>query len=213
VTIKLVIYGAGGFAAEILWTIERINLQKPTFEILGICDDAEQPFATLYGYPFFGRLEDARKQISADSVFFHVAIGSNRGRQAVTERCQQVGWQLASVIDPSVLIAPSASVGAGVYLGAGTIVCPNVDICMSTIVNLHCSVGHDSRLGRFSQLCPGARVSGNGMVGEGAFLGTNALIGPGVQVGDWALLGAGSVGLKNIPAGEKFGGVPAKKIN
>lgn len=49
-------------------------------------------------------------------------------------------------------------------------------------------------------------------IGEGCFIGINTLIVNSVDIGDKSVLGAGSVVTKNVPAGEIWGGVPAKFI-
>jgi acetyltransferase-like isoleucine patch superfamily enzyme len=47
---------------------------------------------------------------------------------------------------------------------------------------------------------------------EGCDIGVNATILPGVSIGKGAIIAAGAVVTKNVPAGEVWGGVPAKKI-
>lgn len=37
----IVIFGAGGFGQEVLWTIEDINKNKKTWNVLGFLDDNE----------------------------------------------------------------------------------------------------------------------------------------------------------------------------
>ena len=47
---------------------------------------------------------------------------------------------------------------------------------------------------------------------EGCDIGVNATILPGVSIGKGAIIAAGAVVTKNVPAGEVWGGVPAKTI-
>ncbi len=49
-------------------------------------------------------------------------------------------------------------------------------------------------------------------IGKGAWLGVNVVVLKGVCIGDGAVVGAGSVVTKSIPAGEVWGGVPAKPL-
>lgn len=51
------------------------------------------------------------------------------------------------------------------------------------------------------------------IVEEGAALGAGVTVLCGVRIGRAALVGAGSVVTKDIPAGERWAGVPACKIN
>lgn len=49
-------------------------------------------------------------------------------------------------------------------------------------------------------------------MGTNVWLGCHVVVLPGVTIGDGAIVGAGAVVTRNIPAGEVWGGVPAKKI-
>ena len=50
------------------------------------------------------------------------------------------------------------------------------------------------------------------VIGNHVFIGTNAIICKGVTIGDNAIIAAGSVVVKSIPAGETWGGNPAKPL-
>ena len=50
------------------------------------------------------------------------------------------------------------------------------------------------------------------IVGNNVMIGADSIIMPGVTIGDDVVIAAGSVVTKDIPSGEVWGGVPAKKI-
>ena len=50
-------------------------------------------------------------------------------------------------------------------------------------------------------------------IGDNVFIGTNCLICKGVTIGENAIVAAGSVVVKSIPAGEVWGGNPAKRLH
>ena len=49
-------------------------------------------------------------------------------------------------------------------------------------------------------------------VGDNCFIGANSTIMPGVTIGDGSIIAVGAVVTKDVPAGEIWGGVPAKYI-
>lgn len=49
-------------------------------------------------------------------------------------------------------------------------------------------------------------------IGNNVHIGINTIIMPGVKIGDDVIIGCGAVVTKNVPDGEIWGGVPAKKI-
>ena len=59
-------------------------------------------------------------------------------------------------------------------------------------VNARAGVGHESRLGDFSQVSPGATLSGHTTLGSHAFVATNASTVPGVTIGARAKVAAGT---------------------
>lgn len=50
-------------------------------------------------------------------------------------------------------------------------------------------------------------------IGTGSGIGTNSTIFPGVTIGEGAVIGAHSLVKCDIPAGETWAGIPARKIN
>ena len=55
-------------------------------------------------------------------------------------------------------------------------------------------------------------VGGDVFIGSNVWLGCHVTILPGVSIGDHAIVGAGAVVTKNIPPGETWAGIPARKI-
>lgn len=53
---------------------------------------------------------------------------------------------------------------------------------------------------------------GNVEIGKYCWIGANVLINPGITIGENSVIGANSVVSKDIPAGEIWGGVPARII-
>ena len=58
----------------------------------------------------------------------------------------------------------------------------------------------------------GVTKFGTIVIGNRCFIGWGATLLPGAQMGDYSVLAAGSVLTKRVPAGEVWGGVPARRL-
>ena len=71
-------------------------------------------------------------------------------------------------------------------------------------------IGHNARIGRFSQITAGAVICGRAVLGERCWVAPNACIDNAVVIGKNSLIGMGSVVLKDVPEAVVVAGVPAK---
>lgn len=192
---RVVILGAGGFGGEAAWILSRM---PGDCICAGFCDDAPD-FAcgSRLGLPLLGPIEG----VGESALFFHVAVGNNALRRALTARAFARGWEPFSLIDPTALIAPTARIGAGCFIGPGALVSAGAALGDGVIVNHQATAGHDCRIGDFSQLCPGARVSGGCVLEDEVLMGSNAVAVPGVCIGSGAVVAAGAAALKAVAPG------------
>ena len=210
---KLVIAGAGGAGIEALWVARRMNANasSPIWEIVGFLDDNPEVTGVIVDdVPIIGTVAQFMKQPFGVECSFHVAIGSNRHRQRIAEIIEQVGVRPATLIDPTAIISPSALIGEGSYIAPSVFIGPHAKLGRHVLVNVGGSVGHDSEVHDFAQLCPGARVSGKAALGIGSFIGSNGVVAPGVRFGEWTTLGAASFAPRDLPSSVTAVGVPAK---
>ena len=141
-----------------------------------------------------------------------IAIGSNSDRMQVAD---QIALLYGAELKPCVYIATNVHIGGGCIIETGSILCPGVVVSADCTIGKHCilnimsSVTHGDVIGDFVNIAPGAMVLGNCTVGEGVYIGANATLREGVKIGAWATIGAGAVVTKDVPASEKWVGVPA----
>ena len=117
----LVIYGAGGFAREVLQVTEDINSHTPVWNVRGFVDDNRDIVGrTVHGYPVLGGIEWISKNPRTHVV---LGIGSSSARfqllYRVRRHCQN---SFATLIHPDVQIGDSVSIGEGSIVCAGTII-------------------------------------------------------------------------------------------
>lgn len=209
---KLVIVGAGDFGREVSWVAERINAQTPVWELLGFVDDgAAVQGRTVDGYPVLGPV--SWLEAVTDELYVVCSIGTGRVRKQVMERV------LANPhLRPAVLIEPAAIVGRNAQVGPGCVVCAGTVLAISsrleahTIVNLNCTVGHDTVLEPYCTVHPGSNLSGRVHVGACTDIGTGTKIIQGLAVCPGCTLGAGTVVVRDITEPGTYAGVPARRI-
>lgn len=206
----LYIIGSGGFGREVAWCVERINDVTPTWNLKGFIDDNETKWGAKEDeYLVLGDCEYLKQQENAYAV---CAVGNAKVRRQIIEKLSNSGVRFATIVDPSVILSKSVSIGEGTIVCAGTIITVDISIGKHVIINLDCTLGHDDVIEDFVTIYPSVNVSGNVSVGECCELGTGMQIIQGKSIGDYSIVGAGAVVVKNIPSKCTAVGSPAKPI-
>jgi sugar O-acyltransferase (sialic acid O-acetyltransferase NeuD family) len=211
---RIVIIGAGGFAREVAWLIGEINRASPIYECLGfVVSDLSQ----LSGH-------DSRDQVLGDFNW----LEANRGVDAVAfgignpaakltlsvelgSRFPKLEWP--ALVHPTVQFERSScKLDRGVVLCAGTIGTVNLVFGPFCMVNLSCTIGHESRIGEACVLNPTVNISGGVTLERGVLVGTGAQVLQYVTVGAGATVGGGAVVTKDVEPGTTVVGMPAKPL-
>lgn len=216
---KLCIVGSGGFGREVLWLARRINETEiakgnlPPWEIAGFIDDN----MTLFGkredeYPVLGDCEYLGSL--NEEVYVVIAIGAARIKKAVAEKLSNYPHvHFADLIDPSVTMSDRIQMGKGCIICAGTVMTVDITIGNHVIINLDCTLGHDSVIEDYVTVYPSVNISGNTVIGEASELGTGAQIIQGKRIGRQSVIGAGAVVISDIPEKCTAVGSPARPIS
>lgn len=203
-TRPIVVVGAGGHGRE-LADIVRAASASTKVGLLGIVDDGEPDRFLLAasGIRFLG----ASDSVLDRDVDVYIGVGDPATRERLDEQLhERVG---APMFHPSAVVGSRCELDDGVVLAQGAIVTTNVVLGRHTHLNVAASVSHDCRVGPFTTICPGVRLTGAVTVGSRVFVGTGAVILPGVTVGDDVIIGAGAVVRHDVPSGLTVSGVPA----
>lgn len=197
--LKYTIIGASGHG-KVIADIIRSNGQ----ELAGFLDDNTE-LKDFEGKPV---LSPIAKHLPREGVFL-VGIGNNQIRQRIVQK-HSLEWKAA--IHPQSILASMNALKEGTAVMAGAIVNPGCQVGRHVILNTGCSVDHDCQIGDFAHISPHATLCGNVTVGEGSHIGAGATIIPGITVGPWATVGAGAVVIRDVPAGARVVGNPARDI-
>ena len=213
---NVVVMSAGGFGTEAVWVLEemnKMNQKGKSWNIIGYADDqGAKKNMIFYDYKALGTPEEVAADYIGQEMWYFCAIGNNEIRRRVSNRLNHLGWQAATLIHPSVIMAKNIHIGQGSYIGAGSILCPNAVIEEHVLINTRVAVGHDVVFENFSQACPGSQINGSCKIGEGAIIGSNASIFPGKSVGSWSTVGGNSQVIRSVKSGTTVNGVPAMVI-
>lgn len=208
----IAIYGAGGFGSEVLMLINQINLQEPTWQVIGFLDDGVAVGTIVDDLPVLGGLDFLNKYDKELAVT--LAIGSPYFKKKIATECTNNKISFPTLVYPGFQLHDfqKSSVGRGCIICQDTIITTNVDIGDFVIINLACTVGHDTVIGNYASFMPGVNISGEVVIEEGAYFGTAACIINQKRVGANSTIGAGSVVVKDIPPNCTAVGSPAKPI-
>ncbi|MDD2947521.1 MAG: acetyltransferase [Rugosibacter sp.] len=210
-TAPIVIFGAGGFAREVLQVILDINKVRTTWEPVGFMVDADVVAPPIvHDLPV---IRDETWLASHPEVQIIIAVGSSVGRHHIAARLTQAcSNTFASLIHPKAWVGQGVNIGAGTVICAGALITTDIAIGNHVHINIGCTVGHDAVLHDFVTMNPSVNISGNVTVGTGSEIGTGSILIPHAHVGDWSIVGAGSVVLKPLESNVTAIGSPARAI-
>ena len=208
---NIVIVGAGGFGREVKMLIDQINNVIPKYHFLGFYDDGFEKGHIINGYPILGSINDINNINNRCSVV--IAIGDPLIKQASYKKIENNNINFPNVIHPNVLFSDDfVEIGIGNIICAGCIITCNIIIRDFVLLNLMCTVGHDTIISSFASFMPSVNISGEVMIREKVYVGTGAKIINNLEIGENTIVGAGAVVSKSLPENCTAVGIPAKPI-
>ncbi|REC49603.1 acetyltransferase [Chryseobacterium pennipullorum] len=207
---KIAIVGAGGFGREVKMLIENINLGEAEFEIIGFYDDKEYE-GDINGVPYLGKIEKINEVDYPLNVAISIADPETKKR--IAKNITNENIEFPNLIHPSAIIGnDNVNIGKGNIICAGVIITVDIEIEDFVILNLSCTVGHDTKVKSYCSFMPSVNISGEVLISEGVYVGTGAKIINLLEIGEYTIVGAGAVVAKNLPAKCTAVGIPAKPI-
>ena len=203
----MVIAGAGGHGLEVLEILLANEFLKN--DILFFDQDPKKSDQFIQGIRVVSDLKEVRQHFSI-SNFFCLGVGTPAYRESLFNLLDQAGGIFKPLLSKSSFLSHSAigQFDAMPFSFIG----PDTKIGRCALLNTRANVHHESQIGDFSEIGPGAILLGNSQTGKRCQIGAGAVLLPGVKIGDDAIVGAGAVVTKDFDSGSKIVGVPARMV-
>lgn len=200
------IYGASGLGCEFYdIAIRRNKISLLWEDIFFIDDDIEKKYVN--GIKCY-RLEDL---INSEQKFeCIIGIGEPIIRKKIMAKLNNFGVNLATLIDPTAIISPTAKINQGCIICENTTIHCNVEIGSNCLIQPFCCIGHDIKIGNHTVLSPFCAPGGQSNFGDCVYVGMHSSIKELVTVGDGAIISMGAAVFRDVPADSTVVGNPAR---
>ena len=206
---SVVVIGAGGHASVVLDALIALGV-----DVHGLLDaDAARVGEQVLGHPILGG-DDLLPLLPGAGVTHYVvgigSVGNTVPREMASRAAEAAGLQPFTVVHPTAILSPFATLGPGTVVLPGAVVNPNVTTGPHTIINSNATIEHEAALGPFVHIAPGATVLGRVIIQERTHIGAGAVIRQGASIGKDVMVGAGAVVASDLPDEVRAVGVPAR---
>ena len=211
--IKLVVIGAGYGFREVVSLVSAINSKNSELEIIGIVDD-DPALANkkIDDIKVLGKISYWKKLPS--DILYVFAIGSFNSRMSrknILENNEIPINRFHSLIHPNTeLMVPIASLGSGLIIHSGVKINPLSAIGDFCLFSPNCLVGVENTVGSYCLFSACVATGTNIEIGSCSFFGTGSILAPELSIGPGSQIGVGSVVFRDVTAGHKLLGNPAK---
>ncbi len=201
----LLLVGASGLAREVI--------AAGLAGVTGILDDDPAlQGAVIGGVPVVGAIAEAARR---DEKLL-VCIGPSLARRGVVSRLAAAGVddaRYAGFTAGSARVSSTCAVGVGAILLDGVVVTADATVGRHVVVMPNCTITHDDIVEDTATLAAGVSLGGGVRIGAAAYIGMNAAVRQGVTIGAGATIGMSAAVLVDVPQGETWAGVPARRLD
>ncbi len=207
---KIAIFGSSGHGSD----IADIAIDNGYSDIVFLTKEAD--LDSYCGFPVIMDTAETVTELDLTGYHFAIGIGDSKIRRLIFDRHPNLHYP--TLIHTTSTLgncrAANLSASKGTILAAGSRITNNVTVGDFCFLGVNSILGHDCIIEDYVSLMPGAAVSGNVKIGNGAYIGSNASIRQGtpakkVFIGENTIIGMGAVILTDVPENHIALGVPA----
>lgn len=200
---KVVIFGVGDFARVAHFYLTHDS----TFEVAAFAVHEKYIEAReLFGVPIVPWEATSDTHPPGDYEML-IGVGYskvNKNRQAIFEEAVAAGYEMVTYVCSKATTWPGLRIGRGSFVFENNVIQPFVSIGSNTVLWSGNHIGHDSTIGDHVFITSHVVISGNCTVGDNTFIGVNATVRDGITIGSECVVGAGTVILRDAPAGSVY---------
>lgn len=192
------IYGAGGLGREIYGFASWFQKEYRRWDEIVFVDDADpSQFEEDINVITFGK---ARKLYQPEEIEIVIGQGEPQLRKLLSERTEEAGYSLATLIHPNAAISKKTIIEPGAIINSDKVtISPGVVIKRNVLIQPFVAIGHDSVIGDNSVVSVFSAIAGNCHVGQNVYVAMHVAIRENVKVGNDCILGMGAIIARSIP--------------
>ncbi len=210
----IILIGSGGCMRELLWQIQELNKEIPTWNVLGYVDKQPDTGDVTVGEqicPYLG--DDDFLLAKTEDTNVMMCVGEPWLRQKIVKKLLlNQNLKFPCICIDSAKTCDDLVMGQGCIISMDCRISTNVRLGDFVFLNTGAKICHDGTVGSYTTLGPDVTLAGNVTAGEGCCFGLGAKVIQGISIGKNVTAGAGAVVIKNLPDGIIAAGIPAKQI-
>jgi len=206
---KLYIVGAGSVGGHLALNVGEYSEE---YRVEGFFDDDPEKIGTQqFGVEVLGPVDDA---LALDNAAVAIGIAFPGIKRTIVKKLSGNG----SIGYPG-FIHNRAWISKGVTVGRGCIIYPGTTINFGSeigdfvVMNVNCSLGHHTEVGKFSSFAPGVKTGGHTVIAEEVEMGIGASTLQDIRIGNGGIVGGNSMVIRDVEPGTTVAGVPAKILS
>ncbi|MGV3083896.1 PglD-related sugar-binding protein [Enterococcus dispar] len=203
----IIIVGAGGLGRKIFACLNRINKIEPTWNVLGFIDDNSDAFNNVkIDSKIIGSISDYTR--SSEREYLALALSDVNQKETISNLLLEKGGKFATIVSPEAIL------GDYVEIGEGSIVMTPYNIESGAKIGkfvtvLGSTLALDGVIGDYSTTAGFANLT-NAKIGKKVYVASHVVLTENLTIGDDSIISVGSIVMKNVKAGTKVFGYPAR---
>ena len=207
---NLAIIGSGDLGRQIAY--HAINDKH--YNVVGFFDDFAEKGSLIDGIKILGNLSEIQENFD-DAVFDEIIIGIGYKHLQFRETLfiqLQNKVEFAKIIHSSCYVDPSCKIGEGVCMFPGTVLDQNVTIEDNVLINIDCTIAHDSKIKTNTFLSPRVAIAGFVTIGKRCNIGINSTIIDNIVIENDIQTGGGTVVINDLKKSGLYVGNPSRFV-